>query len=229
MRSILEIFLRENSCQISHDHSSPHSVILTNHTVVRSVGEKPYSCEVYFGNLSQRKLMSDLIWLLILTFSDSETYRTVVTLNLSLEVRLKPVCSATDLECWMMDMSAIGMILSRQRITGADQTAWMHRLICTFIVRIYDIRQVFSYRRETIQFQHSFCLWVRRVKLWRDKRICVFKHSVMTNFNCACPAIQRDQGSGFLSEGSSWLTACMSKQRRFWRDCAGSPEPSLLA
>ena len=23
------------------------------------------------------------------------------------------------------------------------------------------------------------------------KRICVFKHSVMTNFNCACPAIQR--------------------------------------
>ena len=42
----------------------------------------------------------------------------------------------------------------------------------------------------------------------------------MTNFNCACPAIQRGQGSGFLSEGSSWLTACMSEQRRFWRDCA---------
>ena len=36
-----------------------------------------------------------------------------------------------------------------------------------------------------------------------DKRICVFEHSVMTNFNCACPAIQRDHGSGFLSEGSS--------------------------
>ena len=35
------------------------------------------------------------------------------------------------------------------------------------------------------------------------KGICVFDHSVMTNFNCACPAIQRDQGSGFLSEGSS--------------------------
>ena len=35
------------------------------------------------------------------------------------------------------------------------------------------------------------------------KRICVFEHSVMTNFNCVCPAIQRDQGSGFLSEGSS--------------------------
>ena len=52
------------------------------------------------------------------------------------------------------------------------------------------------------------------------KRICVFEHSVMTNSNCACPAIQRGQGSGFLSEGSSWLTACMSEQRRFWRDCA---------
>ena len=39
------------------------------------------------------------------------------------------------------------------------------------------------------------------------KRICVFEHSVMTNFNCACPAIQLGQGSGFLSEGSSWLTA----------------------
>ena len=52
------------------------------------------------------------------------------------------------------------------------------------------------------------------------KRICVFEHSVMTNFNCACPAIQRGQVSGFLSEDSSWLTACMSEQRRFWRDCA---------
>ena len=37
----------------------------------------------------------------------------------------------------------------------------------------------------------------------RVKRICVFEHSVMTNFNCACPVIQRGQGSGFLSEGSS--------------------------
>ena len=52
------------------------------------------------------------------------------------------------------------------------------------------------------------------------KRICVFEHSAMTNFNCACPAIQRSQWSGFLSEGSSWLTACMSEQQRFWRDCA---------
>ena len=52
------------------------------------------------------------------------------------------------------------------------------------------------------------------------KRIFVFEHSVMTNFNCSCPAIQRVQGSGFLCEGSSWFTACMSEQQRFWRDCA---------
>ena len=40
-------------------------------------------------------------------------------------------------------------------------------------------------------------------KLGRVKRICVFEHSVMTNFDCACPAIQMGQGAGFLSEGSS--------------------------
>ena len=39
--------------------------------------------------------------------------------------------------------------------------------------------------------------------VWRVKRICVFEHSVMTNFDCACPAIQKGQGSGFLSESSS--------------------------
>ena len=59
-----------------------------------------------------------------------------------------------------------------------------------------------------------------KTHLGRVKRICVFEHSVMTNFNCACPAIQRGQGPGFLSEDSSWFTACMSEQRRFWRDCA---------
>ena len=57
------------------------------------------------------------------------------------------------------------------------------------------------------------------------KRICVFEHSVMTNFNCACPAIQRGQGSGFLSEGSSWLTACIGDkyQIRLTRSIFSSP------
>ena len=41
------------------------------------------------------------------------------------------------------------------------------------------------------------------IYLGRVRQICVFEHSVMSNFNCACPAIQRGQGSGFLSEGSS--------------------------
>ena len=45
------------------------------------------------------------------------------------------------------------------------------------------------------------------------KQICVFEHSVMTNFNRTYPAIQKGQGSGFLSESSSWLPACMSEQR----------------
>ena len=40
-------------------------------------------------------------------------------------------------------------------------------------------------------------------KMSPAKRICVFEHSVMTNFNCACPAIQRGQGADFLSEDSS--------------------------
>ena len=35
--------------------------------------------------------------------------------------------------------------------------------------------------------------------MWQVKRFSVFEHSVITNFNCTCPAIQRGQGSGFLS------------------------------
>ena len=77
---------------------------------------------------------------------------------------------------------------------------------------------------------HLMCLWLTTEKfkvpgqnsdhhLSAVKRFCVFEHSVMTNFSCACPAIQNGQGSGFLSENSSWLTAYMSEQRRFWRDC----------
>ena len=50
----------------------------------------------------------------------------------------------------------------------------------------------------------------------RVKRICVFEH-----FNCSCPAIQRGQGSGFLSEGSSWLTA-------LWASSGGSGETARM-
>ena len=54
----------------------------------------------------------------------------------------------------------------------------------------------------------SKALWLKQ-NMSPVKRICVFEHSVITNFNCPCPAIQRGQGSGFLSEGSSWFTACI--------------------
>ena len=41
-------------------------------------------------------------------------------------------------------------------------------------------------------------IWtVRFYRMSRVKRICVFEHSVMTNFNCACPAIQRARDLAF--------------------------------
>ena len=64
------------------------------------------------------------------------------------------------------------------------------------------------------------------------KRICVLEHSIMKNFNCTCPAIQRGQGFGCLV----WrflLTHCLYERAAEvlarLRGCAGSPEPSLLA
>ena len=115
-----------------------------------------------------------------------------------------------------------------------------HRLICIFVVGIRH-KQVFSRCGSNhksifvptlyicaIRFVCWFCcltspstsMVMFRCQLGPVKRICVFEQFVMTNFNCACPAIQRGQGSGFLSEDSSRLTAYMSEQRRFWRDCA---------
>ena len=52
-----------------------------------------------------------------------------------------------------------------------------------------------------------------RVKLGRVKQICVFEHSIITNFNCACPAIQRGQGSGFcLKVPLDSLLVCASSR-----------------
>ena len=44
--------------------------------------------------------------------------------------------------------------------------------------------------------------------LWRVKRIFVFEHSVMTNFNCACPAILKGQGSGLYERVAEVLARC---------------------
>ena len=62
------------------------------------------------------------------------------------------------------------------------------------IVHVYS--EIYTWEWAGIPFQ-------KREYMSPVKRICVFEHSVMTNFNYACPAIQRGQGSGFLSEGSS--------------------------
>ena len=116
----------------------------------------------------------------------------------------------------------------------SDQTGRMPRLIWVFVgrtchfvglvMRRLNYGWKLQWRDDDSINYHNSCEKIELInyKLHMSpvKRICVFEHSVMTNFNCACPAIQRGQGSGFLSEGSSWLTACMSEQRRFWRDCA---------
>ena len=61
------------------------------------------------------------------------------------QVRLKPASSATvtssSLE--ILDLACICIILSKQRTTDADQIARMLRLICAFVVRIWQ-NQVFS-------------------------------------------------------------------------------------
>ena len=47
------------------------------------------------------------------------------------------------------------------------------------------------------------------------KRICVFEHSVMTILTAHAQPFRGARDLA-LSEGSSWLAACMSKQGRFW-------------
>ena len=94
---------------------------------------------------------------------------------------------------------------------------WAHRLICWFCHAQAHVQC----NACVVEIELYYCCdIVNKYYMSPVKRICVFEHSVITNFNCACPALQRGQGSGFLSEGSSWLTACMSEQRRFWRDWA---------
>ena len=117
-----------------------------------------------------------------------------------------------------------GMLEDTNSLDGAHMIIIMHDLVYFLCNYMYTNTNNFLLLMLLFLYKRAY-----RDDMGRVKRICVFEHSVMTNFNCACPAIQRGQGSGFLSEGSSWPTFCMSEQRRFWRDCAGSPEPSLLA
>ena len=103
---------------------------------------------------------------------------------------------------------------------------WGHRSFCWFchVMAQYVLECSVCtrfYSSLTEQCLKQFWLQVSHKYLWCVKQICVFEHSVMTNFNCPCPAIQRDQGSGFLSEGASWLTACHAWMRRLaWTSAA---------
>ena len=62
------------------------------------------------------------------------------------QVRLKPVCSATETSWGLesLDIASRGIILSSRRNKGVGQTARMRRLICAFVVRIWQ-KQVFSW------------------------------------------------------------------------------------
>ena len=111
---------------------------------------------------------------------------------------------------------------------GKELSPWLAtRLLLFYAVSIVSVLFPLGVRDRIVSVRYH-CLFIYLIsgnRHWHHnlgpvKRICVFEHSVTTNFSCACPAIQRGQGSGFLSEGSSGLTACMSEQRRFWRDCA---------
>ena len=61
-------------------------------------------------------------------------------------VRLKPACAGTETS-WGLEILAIGSrgyyTIQAANNKGADQTAWMCRLICVFVVRIWQ-KQVLS-------------------------------------------------------------------------------------
>ena len=74
-----------------------------------------------------------------------------------------------------------------------DQTGRMPRLIwvfagCTCHFVGFVTRRLICF---SCIVESSVFFWQLPQYLSRVKRICVFEHSVMTNFNCACPDSQR--------------------------------------
>ena len=127
-------------------------------------------------------------------------------------------------ESWLTAWRKLGSLATHWvHSEDSDQTGGMPRLIWVFTGRTATLLILSWGGSSTLNKLHIYGLY-----LWCVKQICVFEHSVMLNFNCTCPAIQRGQGSGFLSEGSSWLTACMSEKQRFWRDCMDAQAPLNL-
>ena len=97
---------------------------------------------------------------------------------------------------------------------------------CFLMTWLIPTRFRISWRYDMLTFQNienSYCLiYIQKQYIDRVKRICVFEHSVMTDFNCPCPAIQRGQGSFCLkvpldslllwaSSGGSGKTARMRR------------------
>ena len=117
---------------------------------------------------------------------------------------IRPVWSESSLSAWRK----LGSLATHEMHSEDSDQTWQ---INQYSVAVLEAFQLHNSVKGKIYWHFHWS---------RVKRICVFEHSVTTNFNCACLAIQRGQGTGFLSEGSSWLTACMNEQWRFWRDCA---------
>ena len=61
------------------------------------------------------------------------------------QVRLKLVCAATEASLEISDIETSYYTIKAANDKGADQTARMRRLICTFVGRIWG-KQVFSRR-----------------------------------------------------------------------------------
>ena len=126
--------------------------------------------------------------------------------------------SLTSKSRWQIsDTSRIKIEPNIKTIKHESRWIWVHRVLSIHKKHACDAELCFLFENSKSSRLRAGAV---NYHMSSVKRICIFEHSVMTNCNCACPAIQRGQGSGILSEASSWLTACMSEQRRFWRDCA---------
>ena len=84
---------------------------------------------------------------------------------------------------------------------------------------------IFFYLFDTVK-ENLYNLYMGRLK-----RLWYFLSSVNSFFKRACAAIQWGKMSDFWLDSSSTSILHVCKQQRLWRvcECAGSPEPSLIA
>ena len=112
---------------------------------------------------------------------------------------LRPVKTQTGLLSWWDELGSWNFGYSKQRYytvqavnnKGADQTARMHRLICTFVVRIWH-KQVFSWRGSYLRDIWDISLeWIVPRLLsfnrWNVQVFCTdvnFKHCYDSTYSC---------------------------------------------